>query len=108
MPFPSAPPPFWEPIGQKLCFILSRLRPWIILYGHRPMYCSSSDDSDHMCDEDTNPMKNGFPRLGIPGFEKLLWKYNVDVAFWAHEHNFERFWPVYDGKVLNGSREVFF
>ena len=80
-------------------------RPWIILYGHRPMYCSTLKDTDHMCDEETNPIKNGVPQLGIPGLEKLLWKYNVDVAIWAHEHNYERLWPVYDGKVLNGSRD---
>ena len=70
------------------------------------MYCSSSDDSDHMCDEKSNPIKNGFPELGIPGLENLLWRYNVDVAIWAHEHNYERFWPVFDGKVYNGSYEV--
>ena len=70
------------------------------------MYCSSSDDTDHMCDEKTNPIKNGFPKLGIPGLEDMLWKYNVDVVIWAHEHNYERLWPVYDGRVLNGSNEV--
>ena len=84
------------------------MRPWIILYGHRPMYCSSSDEVDYMCNETTNPMKNGFPKLGIPGIETLLWRYNVDVAIWAHEHNYERMWPVYDGKVKNGSSQVCF
>merc|ERR1719436_27981 len=82
-----------------------KIRPWIILYGHRPMYCSTSNDFDHMCDEQANPMKNGFPKIGIPGLEQLLWDYNVDVAIWAHEHNYERMWPVYDGKVFNGSKE---
>ena len=72
------------------------------------MYCSSSDEVDYMCNETTNPMKNGFPKLGIPGIETLLWRYNVDVAIWAHEHNYERMWPVYDGKVKNGSSQVCF
>lgn len=35
--------------------------------------------------------------------EELLLKYNVDLALWAHEHDFERFWPVYNLTVYNGS-----
>ena len=35
--------------------------------------------------------------------EELLMKYNVDLVFWAHEHDFERFWPLYDFKIMNGS-----
>ena len=27
--------------------------------------------------------------------EPLLAQYGVDVAIWAHEHNYERMWPVY-------------
>lgn len=72
------------------------------MYGHRPMYCSTPEDE---CTAELNPIKDGFPKLGIPGLEKLLWHYNVDVAIWAHEHNYERTWPVYDGKVLNGSTD---
>ena len=70
------------------------------------MYCSVTEHNETLCNETTNPMKNGFPKLGIPGMEKLLWRYNVDVAIWAHEHNYERMWPVYDGKVRNGSIQV--
>ena len=36
--------------------------------------------------------------------EALLVKYNVDVAIWAHEHYYERFWPLNDYRVMNGSR----
>lgn len=32
-------------------------------------------------------------------------KYGVDIAIWAHEHTYERAWPVYDYKVYNGSTE---
>ena len=35
--------------------------------------------------------------------EELLVKYNVDVAVWAHEHYYERFWPLSDYMVYNGS-----
>ena len=37
--------------------------------------------------------------------EPLLRDYNVDLSIWAHEHDYERFWPVYDYTVLNGSYE---
>ena len=28
--------------------------------------------------------------------EEVLMKYSVDVAVWAHEHEYERTWPLYD------------
>lgn len=27
----------------------------------------------------------------------------MDIAFWAHEHSYERLWPVYNRRVYNGS-----
>ena len=76
-------------------------RPWIIIFGHRPMYCTTNDKDD--CTK-----LNTYTRVGMPitkafGLEKVLLKYDVDLAVWAHEHNYERFWPLYDYKVYNGS-----
>ena len=34
-------------------------------------------------------------------------RYSVDLAIWAHEHDWERLWPIYDWKVLNGSGDPY-
>ena len=39
------------------------------------------------------------------GREKLFYKYGMDMALWAHEHSYERLWPVYDRKVSGGGVE---
>lgn len=76
-------------------------RPWIILLGHRPMYCSSRDKDD--CTKSTNILRKGFPFFGNYALEKMLYNYGVDLLFWSHEHLYERFLPIYDGKVMNGT-----
>eukprot|EP00064_Thunnus_orientalis_P003392 superscaffoldBa00000274_g3401 len=40
-----------------------------------------------------------------PGLEDLFYRYGVDLELWAHEHTYERLWPVYGDKVYNGSKE---
>uniref|UniRef100_A0A8C5WZK3 Purple acid phosphatase n=1 Tax=Laticauda laticaudata TaxID=8630 RepID=A0A8C5WZK3_LATLA len=37
------------------------------------------------------------------GLEDLFFKHGVDLMLWAHEHSYERLWPVYNFKVYNGS-----
>ncbi|XP_075923833.1 acid phosphatase type 7 isoform X3 [Petromyzon marinus] len=79
--------------------------PWIITIGHRPMYCSNNDTDD--CKSFNSRVRTGFNSSSgvMPGLEKLFFIYGVDIEFWAHEHSYERLWPIYDYKVLNGSRE---
>lgn len=72
-------------------------RPWIITFGHRPMYCSST--SQDWCLRADNPVRVGVPGLPQYGLERLFYRYGVDVELWAHEHNYERMWPIFDGKV---------
>ncbi|KAG1662294.1 Acid phosphatase type 7 [Nymphon striatum] len=79
------------------------LRPWIVILGHKPMYCSNSDGDD--CTWGYPRTRVGVPFLHWFGMEKLLWKYGVDIAIWAHEHSYERLWPIYNKKIYNGSIE---
>lgn len=69
--------------------------PWIITLGHRPLY-----DNWYV----NNRIRVGTPEL--PGFEQLFWKYGVDVQFYAHDHIFERMWPVYNRRVYNGTEKA--
>jgi hypothetical protein len=40
-----------------------------------------------------NPTRDGY--LGHNGFEELCRRFGVDVVFGAHEHAYERLYPVY-------------
>ncbi|PIK60173.1 hypothetical protein BSL78_02894, partial [Apostichopus japonicus] len=71
-----------------------RQRPWIITIGHRPPYCS---------DVVTRPCNLVYAETVRSALEDTLYKYGVDLSFWGHEHNYERFWPLYNYKVHNGS-----
>ncbi|KAL0829461.1 hypothetical protein ABMA28_004226 [Loxostege sticticalis] len=91
----------YEWLKQDLAKAASKVnrakRPWIILFGHRPMYCSNSDDMD--CSLEYT--RTGY--LGLFGLESLLQEFGVDLVIWAHEHSYERTWPLYDNQVYNGS-----
>jgi hypothetical protein len=85
------------------------LRPWIIVMGHRPMYCSNLWDGEHCLKIDN------YARVGIPedtptgqvylyGLEELFYQQGVDLMIWAHEHSFERLWPLYNMTICNGTQ----
>lgn len=63
-------------------------RPWVIVAGHRPPYCSNSDH-DCMFDQSEGEVVRS-------ALEHILMEKGVDVGFWAHEHSYERTWPVYN------------
>ncbi|KAK3578701.1 hypothetical protein CHS0354_008558 [Potamilus streckersoni] len=76
-------------------------RPWIITFGHRPMYCSNNDHDD--CTRYESLVRVGIPFIEKGGLEKIFFENGVDVMFWAHEHSYERLYPVFNRKVYNGS-----
>ncbi|XP_024215555.1 acid phosphatase type 7 isoform X2 [Halyomorpha halys] len=75
--------------------------PWIITYGHRPMYCSDDDGDD--CLNWSSLIRSGLRPSGSYGLEDLFYKAGVDLEIWAHEHSYERLWPIYNHTVYNGS-----
>ncbi|KAB0791705.1 hypothetical protein PPYR_03505 [Photinus pyralis] len=80
-----------------------RERPWIIVMGHRPMYCSNTDPAD--CAHNSTFTRVGIPFFHMFGLEKLFYDNKVDVLIWAHQHSYERLWPIYDFKIFNGTYE---
>lgn len=62
-------------------------RPWIIVYGHRPMYSKIILDIPFNM---KNRMRNAF--------ENILLKYRVDIYFSGHIHAYERMSKIKNGK----------
>ena len=48
-------------------------------------------------------VRKGLPYTGQYGLEDLFHEYGVDIEIWAHEHLYERMYPLYDYVVYNGS-----
>jgi 3',5'-cyclic AMP phosphodiesterase CpdA len=72
-------------------------RPWIITMGHRPMYCADDDGDD--CNKEDSIVRTGTVLTHKYPLEDLFYRYGVDVEIWGHEHNYERFWPIYNRTV---------
>ncbi|CAG2167614.1 unnamed protein product [Oppiella nova] len=68
--------------------------PWIILYGHRPLYCTASAEcSDGLA---LDVKGNGTIDGSLFDIDDILYDYGVDLAFWGHQHYYERMFPVYN------------
>lgn len=88
-------------------------RPWIIVMGHRPMYCLKELDEEDLEECDGTTLERPFVRTGIHmnddkqlavqfGLEDLFYKYGVDIHFYGHEHLYGRLFPVYNGEIKSG------
>ena len=70
-----------------------KTHPWVIVVGHRPLYCSSNHALH--CTVEYRALRNGW--FGNYGLDKLFYDNKVDVYFSGHMHVYERMFPVYDG-----------
>ncbi|XP_066273728.1 uncharacterized protein [Branchiostoma lanceolatum] len=71
---------------------LNRARtPWILVFGHRPLYCSSAVLWTTRCTKEARQHRRDF--------EELFERYHVDVYVCGHNHQYERSWPVSYGNV---------
>ena len=70
--------------------------PWIVVLGHRPMYCSltnTEDQSNLDCaSASACPVRSKL--------EDLFFEKGVDLYISGHKHNYQRSWPTYRGKVF--------
>lgn len=80
-------------------------RPWIIVMGHRPMYCFMlGETSCNILSPERVDLRLGIHMFGDTkserqyGLESLFYKYGVDVQLYGHEHNFIRTKPMFDFK----------
>ena len=66
--------------------------PWLIVFGHRPMYCYG-DDKPETCSTDADTIKKNL--------ESWFKQYKVDLYVNGHVHNYQRTAPVYQGQVTS-------
>jgi len=62
-------------------------RPWIIVYTHRPLYCSKKKAD---CTENAEKYS---------AIEEILNKYKIDLYVSGHVHHYERMLPLYKGEA---------
>jgi hypothetical protein len=74
-------------------------RPWIVVIGHRPLYCSILSNLD--CTDYAEKLRFGYDKQ--LGLETLFTKYHVDLYLCGHKHNYERTFPVRNNTLLTES-----
>lgn len=120
----------WSQIARQFEWLEAELKrananrataPWIIVLGHRPLYClkkkekkskeGEGDDDASECDVEA--MERPVVRKGIKmhdsgslqyGLEDLFYKYGVDLYFAGHEHHYGRTLPLYNQEVKSGTK----
>jgi len=69
-----------------------RRRPWLVVAGHRPIYCSMMQPT---CGPQALRLRTVL--------EPLLLRHHVDLYLSAHLHAYERTFPVHNGSVCPGA-----
>ena len=78
-----------EWLERDLAAVNRSATPFVALGLHQPFYCSANDDKDD-CHQVLSIV-----RIGL---EKIIYDGGVDIVFGAHEHAYERNYPVYNTK----------
>lgn len=86
-------------LKADLAAVNRSVTPWIIFSGHRAMYINSDSNYDYRSDV---PVMNNL----IDHIEPLLFEYEVNFAFWGHNHAVQRMSAVYQKKVVQLSSSV--
>jgi len=71
----------------------SNTKKWIIVYLHRPLYCTF--DSDYHCGSSAQKMRELF--------EEIFMENKVDLILAGHVHAYERLYPIYNGDIDKNS-----
>eukprot|EP01095_Lingulamoeba_sp_RSL-Kostka_P005163 TRINITY_DN16505_c0_g1_i1.p1 TRINITY_DN16505_c0_g1~~TRINITY_DN16505_c0_g1_i1.p1 ORF type:complete len:444 (-),score=79.77 TRINITY_DN16505_c0_g1_i1:106-1437(-) len=66
--------------------------PYIIVVGHRSLYCTKTTDNE--CNSEAETLRNGWDNKFF-GLEKLFYEYGVDVYLGGHTHHSQNTYPVY-------------
>lgn len=88
--------PQYEWLENDLKNVNRTQTPWLILIGHRAMYCDKMGDDE--CDLESLTIRNGLK--GNYGLEPLMLKYGVDMYFAGHTHHYQREYPVARGQLV--------
>merc|ERR1719242_1405342 len=81
--------------------------PWIVVYGHRPLYCSATPNSD--CGKDAELVRMGVKNKSNEyqfGMEQLFYEQGVDFYICGHEHNYERMYDIYRGETTRSTSNM--
>lgn len=81
--------------------------PFVVVFLHRPLYCSNTDDLPD-CTTDAQRLRDGFTAPDgtfYSGLEKTFLKYSVNLVMAAHEHSYERTWPVRNSTAVTEHQE---
>uniref|UniRef100_A0A0N5BA92 Purple acid phosphatase n=1 Tax=Strongyloides papillosus TaxID=174720 RepID=A0A0N5BA92_STREA len=81
-------------------------RPWVIPYFHRPIYYWHKKIAGECNEYESTTLRTGYK--DIPGLEDYLYKNNVDLVFYAHEHGYERHYPIYNRTMYKYPGSIYY